>query len=680
MKFFSQQHYEVAFVIVVALLMATVAVGAGDFDLISGNRATPLYDRKFVKMLMPVTRDQRIEGDWEFTDQGLRLQAGHSGRVAVRFHHEQDGRLILLLDGQPARGFHIRVAISDGDKRVRIVDQDPSLRWRRIDLTAAAGGIDEGWVVVEASMDPIGSNEASGTLARIRLVSIYGPVILPNLPMASLMVLAPVLAYVLRSHLRGTGALAYSLGVLCLSALLAQGTSALRGEVDPGRWWEQVLLSQQFDRYYLLPYGVLLGVFAWHIWVSKLAPHLEQVWSRFALAGILAMSGSLRMADLAEVGWRPLDPDTIAYRILAHKMQSPYDTGNREPLWPLMLKVWFWVLGDSLLQVRLLTVCLSLVMVALAYKLFRDYTGRPAIGLLVAALLGSNPYLVSLSLRGLREEAYLIAILAFVYLIFVPSQRWSLRGQAFGLGLAGAAAQLLRFNSYTFLVPLLGIWCWRQGASRWKLLAISVSIIAVFSVPHLVHNYRVFGDPMYSVNLHFAWARNYEFVILKETGCEGCPTREEMATNSMRGTQIGGFEYLFGLHSVEEVFNTTLRGYLETYLTPTSLFGMQTGTSSTLGYAFYVVGLSLVVMSSYRELLVVAVLLANVIPFALAIGIDPRLGIQTAPFITFFLACGVWFPLERISEWWRAMNRTGLFLVPRDRNGLRQLWNTLLRI
>ncbi len=152
---------------------------------------------------------------------------------------------------------------------------------------------------------------------------------------------------------------------------------------------------------------------------------------------------------------------------------------------------------------------------------------------------------------------------------------------------------------------------------------------------------------MYSVNAHFMWTRNYEFLVLKETGCDGCPTREEFEVNSVSGAKIGGLAYLFGMHPIREVLSTTWDGYVQTYLWPTELFAIQSGTRSVWLYAFYLVGVGVVLLGPARELLAVILLLANVVPFALALGIDARIGIQTAPFVALLLAYGLWWVAGR---------------------------------
>lgn len=116
-----------------------------------------------------------------------------------------------------------------------------------------------------------------------------------------------------------------------------------------------------------------------------------------------------------------------------------------------------------------------------------------------------------------------------------------------------------------------------------------------------------------------------------------------MQMNSQAGSLVGPGEYLFGMHSLQELVSMTTRGYLDMYLRPTELFAIQSGTNSLAGYGLYLLGLVLVIAGSHREILAVIVLLANAVPFAMTLGIDPRLGVQTIPFVTFILAYGLWW-------------------------------------
>jgi hypothetical protein len=647
---------ELALLIVVSALVLTAAALAGRFDLVSGKRSELLYDKTYTSDQPAAGGDERLDGAWSATTKGLSLEPGQSGTLTIRFTPIRDGRLVLLLFGRDRPGFHRTLAVSGDGRHFREVLLQPDLNGARIDVTGVAGHLEEVWLKVEAAVNPDAPPSGSpALLSRVRVVQLNGPTSIPNWPLASLLILTPAMAYVSRKVLGRSGGLLSGFVILGGLTVLVEGLTWTRVTDNPDRWWELVVLSQERDRYFLIPYGLLLAMFAWQVKVWQTGNPSERFWIWFALAGVLVWGASARLAALTEMGWTQLDQDAVTYMQITDMMSAPYDTNSREPLWIWIVKGWFLLIGVSPLHLRILTVLLSLILILVAYKLFTDYTDRPLVGLVVALLLSSSPYLIRLSVRGLREEAYMIAVLCLVYLVFVPGIRrpgW----QATGLALAGAAVQLLRFNSYTLIAPLLLWWGWKRASGRWWLAGLALLFIVGVSIPHLLHNARLYGDPMYSVNVHFVWARNYEFVLLKEIGCDGCPSRDQALMDSTLGPTINAFQYLFGLHGINEIMELTVRGYLDLYLRPGDLFEIQSGLRSFTGYLVYLIGLGLVLCSEYRAMLVVLLLLANMVPFAVSLGIDPRIAISTAPFVMFVAAYGLVRCLEAVTNL-RALGR-----------------------
>ncbi len=652
MELDSRQRWELVLVVLLSAMVTVAAVWTGQFDLVSGTRAAALYDMHYAQIQTRVSDEHRIEGEWEVTRRGLSLQPGQSGTVTIRLQNDHEARLVAFLYGGGGPGFHPLVSVSDDGHTFREVARDISVDGGRIDLTPAVGQPETVWLKLWVVVEPGDTLAEPTVLSRVRVVVLEPPLRLPNLPIASLLILTPVLAYVTRTLIRPTRALAYGLAVLCGLAILAAALAGERMAGGPHQWWEVIMASQEGGLYLLAPYVTLLGLLGWQVRMGRATSSQQEIWSWFALGGVLAMAGNSRLGALVEVVTATPGGDALQYMQLADLMDSPYETGPREPFWIWMVKGWFWLTGNSGLHLRLLTVVLSLLLLLVAYKLFRDYTGRPLVGILVAGLLGANPYFISLSVRGLREEAYLLAILCLVYVVLVPNVRWSLRGQAIGLAVSGAAVQLLRFNSYVFVIPLLLFWAWKQGHRKWMAVALPLAFITAVSVPHLAHNYRHFGDPMYSVNMHFDYAWYYEFVALKDSACDGCPSVGELMKTCCGEQRLGAYEYVFGFHSVREVVSNTFGGYLDLYLRPTDLFRIQSSTQSASGYAFYLLGLGLVLFGPHREILAVIVLLANGVPFAMALGLDPRLGVQTAPFVTFVVAYALWWSFERTVYLW----------------------------
>jgi hypothetical protein len=460
------------------------------------------------------------------------------------------------------------------------------------------------------------------------------PAPVPNLGWAAFLALTPALAFITRALNRRTGALAYSLAVMGTLAALTK-TITWTGAPD-----------QSVQALYVLPYALLLGLLSWTLQGRVPDCSQQKTWIAFALAGVLAWGMGSRLEELA---WGAnLLPDARYYRHVAQVMSGPYDAASREPLWPLLMKGWFRLAGDSEMSVRVLTIGLSLGVIGVAYKLFRDYCGEPLVGLLVAGLLSQHAFLVRLSVQGLREEAYMIAILCFIYVIFVAHGRWSLSGQTIGLTVSGAALLLLRLNSAVFVFPLALFWVWKRFGWRnpkgWMQLALVAGCLLAAVAPHLIHNARAYGDPLFSLNLHAVAARNIEFVLVKHVGCAGCPTAVEMEGNLYSGAPVTTLEYLFGMHTVRELAVGLVEGYRDLYILPTPLFlGLLGSQLPGFAYVLFLVGLGLVLFKPYREMVVVVLLLSNLIPFFLGHAIlDLRLGIHVVPFVSFVLAYAIW--------------------------------------
>jgi len=650
MEFNNRQKYELALLVLLSLVVTLAALAAGRFDLVSGPRAQVLYDNRNTHIQAVERENTWIEGDWQITPEGLTLQHGQSGTVTLRLQNAHVGRTVAYFYGHGGPGLNASIAISDDGQYFREVAREISFSNERVDLTPAADPDQTIWLRVKAFLPAIDETGGTAYISRIRVVSLQPPLRLPNLPLASLLILTPTLAYLTRGLVRPTGQLAYAMAVLFGLTVLTEALAETRLALDQQEWWRAVLASKQGTPYLLAPYVTLLGLLGWQVRIGRGALPQQRMWSYFALGGVLAMAGASRLGSFIEVVPGMLSDDAAHYMQLAKQMRTPYDTGAQFPFWIWMIKGWFWLTGYSDVHLRLFTVVLSLLMLVVAYKFFRDYTGQPLVGIFVAALLGANPYLVVLSVRGLREEAYIIAILCFLYVVMVPTARWSLRQQAIWLAMSGAAVQLLRFNSYIFLIPLLLVWAWKQGPRQWKAVALPLVFIVAVSIPHMAHNYRQFGDPMYSVNIHFDFMYRIETENLKRVGCEGCRSWDQSGVSSSTEGSLGAYEYLFELHSVREVLVNTIRGYFAMYLWPTHLFEIQSGIRSWIGVAFYVLGLGLVLFGPYRGLLAVIVLLANGVPFWMALGIDPRLCVHTAPFVTFIFSYALWWSFEQASR------------------------------
>ena len=659
----SHQHNHRLLVVSLALLAALVELLWGRFDIPVSIKPIPIFSEACSFSRPDGPLGCRYSEGWLPMPQGWQLPAGRNGHLLIqadvparsglsrwvfREPASREGRLSLIMEGEADADVRARIHVSREGQEDRFLDQVLPFGGTRIEVPVALESEKPIQVRVEWIASATASVRGSVRLSHVHVGILTAPPAVPNLAIAALLVLVPLLAYGIREAAGPRSASVYALAVLGGMVALLEALTWSRTPIsEPAFWRDLVMNGRDFDMCIFVPYLFLLTLLGWQRFAGRVLPNDQDRLAHLAVAGALVWGLSRRLVAFAHAVPFKLDPDALGYMQIAGAMASPYETQLREPLWIWIVNLWLGAAGWDAPAMRLLTVGCSMLVVWLAYKLFSEYTGRPFFGLLVAWLLADNDYLIQLSVRGLREEAYMAALIGVVYLVFVRHRGLSLAWQAVGLAVAGASVQLLRFTSYGVLIPLVLLWGWRAGGRHWRYPLCVLLAIGAVSVPHMVHNYRAFGDPLYSINVHFSYFRNYEMVVQKGGSCEGCPSREEFAANPYAGPPITARQYLFGLHGWREIVEDTLEGYRRMYFAPTDLFLVQSGTRSMLGYGLFLIGLVALLMGPYREMVFVVPLLANLLPFVMLRDADIRLAVHTAPFVTFILVYGAYW----VAEW-----------------------------
>jgi hypothetical protein len=376
-----------------------------------------------------------------------------------------------------------------------------------------------------------------------------------------------------------------------------------------------------------------------------------------ALVALLTAAAVLRLRELVDVAGSSLTPDATFYRYIADTMQHPYDSASREPLWPLIDRLWFAVVGSSDLNLRILTVVISTALVGVVYALAARATGNRLAGLAAAGLIAINGTLVRAAPQGLREELYSLLMVA-VALVLVFTTTWSARTRVFTLAALVSSLALLRLTTLYFVPILLLIGLWRGLRIR-HVVAITAISIAVL-VPYLVYSQHRFGDALWASNIHGVYFRNFEFVLRDRSSCDGCPTLPEMlASASFAGKDISTSEYIFGMHPLRTVVADTARGFRELLLEPGAL--LRTLVGSEIAMIAYLVGIALAFVNARgRELILFVVLGVNMLAFLVPVGgFDLRLAYHVIPFMITIAVLPVAYALEvlRRHGWARRANR-----------------------
>jgi hypothetical protein len=340
------------------------------------------------------------------------------------------------------------------------------------------------------------------------------------------------------------------------------------------------------------------------------------------------------------------------YRFIADHMKHLYDTSFREPLWIWTIKVWFLLFGSSDQNLRILSVFLSVGMLIASWKFFYRFTRHAGISLLTLAILSVHPYLIMMSVRGLRLELLTIALLILAFYTFVDDPGIKPRTRLSGLTIGGLLSVLQQLNTLSFVMLFwfYAFWRYRLG---WRNLLLPFSTVALLLTPYLIYCARVFGDPLWSVNVHAIWYRNYELMVVYKTGCPWYHSVAEFERNAYLGPRTTTLEYIFGMHSLKEVFSRLLVGYAKIFLYPNRYLWLQIGLKSLAAYLVYLVGILKAITSPCRALLLLPLLTVNFLAFLVPINVDPRLVAHTTPVTVWVLASGIWVLLIELPRWLR---------------------------
>ncbi len=303
------------------------------------------------------------------------------------------------------------------------------------------------------------------------------------------------------------------------------------------------------------------GIFlAFSLGVAGFATHPR----RTALVGLmLTVAMVIRYVNLLRVAMAPLDPDAQGYRAYAHVLTwiGPHgfysaSFGEREPLYPAVVRLALRLLGDSDLSLRLLTLALSIGVVYLTFRLGQALFGFGG-GLGAGMLLALSVPAVIESGRGLRVELETLLLVGCAWLLFGPrgSLSW-LRGLLAGL-LVGALL-LTRFPYALALLLLFVASMWWHRASGWKAwrpLLVGMAIAGVLVAPHRIALALRHGDTGYDVHRTLRWIANQEF-----QGRPGFPSSEEVMRDPYAGPRMTLGQYYLGLHTPWEVAWRSVRG------------------------------------------------------------------------------------------------------------------------
>jgi len=607
----------VGFCVIVLSLVSGMRSAAGS----SPTRLVATYDFNDGAALPPGAG--RVEGAWERGEYGLALPPGASGTVEIDFDAatsapDQPLSVVLWFYGDGEKRSRIECETA-GSGRPVVLGVNSHYDNVPLSLGACQGG---GPVTLRLTADVAATASGPALILDQVLVARGGPVATEIRASGTAVTWLLLSAFMLVVGVFVPDARRTLVAVASCMALAVWARGGL-----PIPWaelsWARLL--------------AVTGVASMLAYVS--ATHGGRTMARtLAVALIIvvvATAGLDRRAEFLRTALkRPLDPDVTTAISIQQRAQGPFDTAMREPAWVWAIGGLTPVVGDSATAARLFSMLASFgLMIGIGTAAF----GMTNSGFVAAGatwLAARHPYLVESASRGLRTEAFALGILVIAYAVF--ARGWSTTRKAAVLSVGFAATALLQMNTLSMVLPLMVV------ALLLRRLPVRVAVVATLITaaaiaPHIGHNYRQYGDPLYSINLHARSYRNIEFVQQGQ-GCPGCPTLDELRTDAYAGAPITMSEYLFALHTPSEVLARTLGGYVDALVGPHPLQRVVLGVEPR--WAVGLMGLGLLILAARREWapLLVLVFGINVLAFLVVLRVDPRMLVQAIPSLLLALA------------------------------------------
>ncbi|MHC4831239.1 MAG: glycosyltransferase family 39 protein, partial [Planctomycetota bacterium] len=205
--------------------------------------------------------------------------------------------------------------------------------------------------------------------------------------------------------------------------------------------------------------------------------------------------------------------DPSVYIRFARDMESFYAAHAREPLFVFSTKVFVNALGDQDVGVSFASIFYSLLLVWATYLLGAFCCAR-WVGLAAALAVASEHTVILWSVQGWRDDAFAFLVVLWTFALMRLWHRPRVSA-ALLVGFIGGAACLTRITSFSFLLPGLGafiLFPWRTGSRqpvdqahstrrhRLRCAAVAALLIAILVGPYMFNCWRVFGDPLWSIN------------------------------------------------------------------------------------------------------------------------------------------------------------------------------------
>lgn len=390
----------------------------------------------------------------------------------------------------------------------------------------------------------------------------------------------------------------------------------------------------------LLEYAEGIGLI---LALASLIPSLFRIGRRqdptwILLALITFLGACYRWGFLNQMRFEPPVPDAARYREIANEMKLFYDGQEREPLFILLSKLSLNLFGNSDSSLRILSYILSVLLIPAIYKTGKELWGKLP-GMTAAILIAGSSEWAWNGARGMRLELFTLSLFPMTWAVFTsnPPEKGK---HAVWLGLSAATTTLVRLTSLWFCLAAGAYAISRRGWDKKLLLKFAV-LAAAPILPYLIYCGVQFGDPMYAVNRHIKFYRNYELV-----NQEGGITEEQMVRDPYGGPDISSFDFFFRQLSPTELFERSWRAFADIF-TGEHFFKRVAGESHVL-YWVMIASYFVIAASPYRLMWIWTALLIGPIAWLYSgtTGPEARIIMHTAALVYLFVG----FSLQEVAN------------------------------
>lgn len=188
--------------------------------------------------------------------------------------------------------------------------------------------------------------------------------------------------------------------------------------------------------------------------------------------------------------------DPGGYPALARASHYFYDSGMREPVPVFLTKAALALGAGDDASVRYATALVFCAAVLLTAFLAGRVYGRGA-GLAAALVFALNPYAGYYAVQGVSNLTSGLFLLVFWFALAKGGEETGRRAAL--TGLAGALCMLTRLENILVVLAALCVYAAPDlSERRLKFCARAAALSLLLTLPYLVHQYRAFGNPVYS--------------------------------------------------------------------------------------------------------------------------------------------------------------------------------------